>query len=89
MGLDATFGASALESAGVGVALSQDAMLACRAGGRRRHKTSVAWVRQMMKQVRRSGGARLYGFTEEDFTRADAAAAQRRQNGTTGHVEGL
>jgi hypothetical protein len=35
-----------------------------------------------------SGGARLYGFGEEDFARADAAADARRASGTTDSLRG-
>jgi hypothetical protein len=53
MGLDDALGARALEPARVGLALSHHAVLAPPQGTQRRHKTSVDWVRQMMKQVRR------------------------------------
>ena len=77
MGVDDALGAGALEPAGVGVALSHRPVLAGRASAaQRRHKTSVDWVRQMMKQVRRwLPGRRLVLVVDGGFAAVSLALA--------------
>jgi hypothetical protein len=52
MGRDEALGARALAPTRVGLALAHHPMLASRAAGRRRHKTRIDGVRQMMNLER-------------------------------------
>ena len=81
VGLDDALGAGALEPAGVGAAVSHRPVLAIAKGTRRRHKTSVDWVRQMMKQARRwLPGRRLVLVVDGGFAAVSLALACVKHN---------
>ena len=76
MGRDDAPGPGALEPTRVGVAVSHRVVSACRRRGRRRHKTSMDWVRQMMQQVRRwLPGRRLVLVVDGGFAAVALALA--------------
>ena len=80
MGCDDAVGPGARESASVSAAISHRTVLAHRQSGRRRHKSSIDWVWQMMKQVRRSlPERRLVLVVDGDFAAVSLALACVKQ----------
>ena len=76
MGFDDAVGPGAVESARVGLALFDGPCWPASKPGQRRHKSSVDWVRQMMKQARRwLPGRRVVVVLDGGFSAVSLALA--------------